>query len=64
MRAAVQLEDRPYRPHLTVGRRVDRAALADYRGPTWTASEVELVRSDLGREVRHTVLERYALGNR
>lgn len=62
--AGVPLEDRPYRPHLTVGRggRPDPAVLAGYRGPTWTAREAELVRSDLGRTVVHTVLQRYPLG--
>ncbi len=55
------LEERRYRPHLTVGR-LDPALLSGYRGPTWTAREVELVRSDLGRPVVHTVLARYPLG--
>lgn len=61
--AGVELERRSYRPHLTVGKRghPDPASLADYRGPTWRAREVELVRSDLGRSVVHTVLERYPL---
>lgn len=53
--------DRPYRPHLTVGRRVPRERLATYRGPQWRATEVELVRSDLHPRVVHTVLERYPL---
>ena len=58
------VDDRPYRPHLTVGRKghPDPAALASYDGPAWPATEVELVRSDVGRSVRHTVLERFALG--
>ena len=55
VRRATGVQDGRYRPHLTVGRRVDPRSLADYRGPTWTAQEVELVRSDLGREVVHTV---------
>ena len=61
--AGVVLERRAYRPHLTVGKRGNPqpARLADYRGPTWRAQEVELVRSDLGRTVVHTVLERYPL---
>lgn len=63
--AGVRLEDRPYRPHLTVGRRpaLDPAALSAYVGPTWTATEVELVRSHLGRPVRHEVFERFPLGS-
>jgi 2'-5' RNA ligase len=60
----VPLERRRYRPHLTVGRagRPDPARFSGYRGPVWTAGEVELVRSDLGRTVAHTVLARYPLG--
>lgn len=53
--------DRPYRPHLTVGRRVPQQRLGTYRGPAWRATEVELVRSDLHPRVVHTVLERYPL---
>jgi 2'-5' RNA ligase len=61
--AGVALERRAYRPHLTVGRRghPDPRSLASYEGPSWRAREVELVRSDLGRTVTHTVLERYPL---
>jgi 2'-5' RNA ligase len=59
----VDVERRPYRPHLTVGRRgrPDPARLAAYAGPAWTASEVELVASRLGRSVEHRVLERFPL---
>ena len=62
--AGVPLESRRFRPHLTVGRRgrPDPARLTGYRGPAWTAREVELVRSDLGSTVTHTVLQRYPLG--
>jgi 2'-5' RNA ligase len=61
--AGAAVDERPYRPHLTVGRKghPDPAALASYDGPSWPATEVELVRSDVGRTVRHTVLERFAL---
>jgi len=61
--AGVPLQRRRFRPHLTVGRagRPDPARLRGYRGPVWTAREVELVRSDLGRTVTHTVLARYPL---
>lgn len=61
--AGVALERRAYRPHLTVGRRghPDPRSLASYDGPEWVAREVELVRSDLGRTVTHTVVERYPL---
>ena len=61
--AGVDVERRPYRPHLTVGRRghPDPAPLTAYAGPAWTADEVELVRSHLGRTVEHQVLERFSL---
>ena len=61
--AGVDVERRPYRPHLTVGRRgrPDPARLAAYAGPVWTATEVELVASRLGPPVQHRVLERFAL---
>jgi 2'-5' RNA ligase len=61
--AGVDVERRPYRPHLTVGRRgrPDPARLAAYAGPPWTAAEVELVASRLGPPVEHRVLERLPL---
>jgi 2'-5' RNA ligase len=51
------VEDRPFRPHLTVGRWRPRrpldAALPDrlagYRGPDWPVTEVALLASHLGR---------------
>lgn len=61
--AGVALEERAFRPHLTVARH-GRApgALERYRGPGWTASEVELVRSQLGGTARHEVLRAFPLG--
>lgn len=59
--AGVELEPRPYRPHLTLGSPCSPAVLASYAGPSWTAGEVELVRSHLGRGVRHEVLSRHPL---
>lgn len=61
--AGVDVEQRPYRPHLTVGRRgrPGPAQLAAYAGPPWTATEVELVASRLGPTVEHRVLERFPL---
>ena len=54
-RVGARVEDRPYRPHLTLARsrapedlRPLVAALAGYAGPAWTARDVELVRSRLG----------------
>lgn len=59
----VDVERRPYRPHLTVGRRgkPSPARLASYAGPSWTASEVELVASLLGPVVEHRVLDLFPL---
>lgn len=61
--AGAGVDERPYHPHLTVGRKghPDAVALASYDGPVWPVTEVALVRSDVGRTVHHTVLERFAL---
>jgi 2'-5' RNA ligase len=64
------VEDRPFRPHLTLGRwRPGRPAdptLADrltgYRGPQWPVDEVALVRSTLGRRLRHERLAAWSPG--
>lgn len=60
----VDVERRPYRPHLTVGRRgrPDPRLLAGYEGPVWHAREVELVLSRLRPTVEHEVVGRYPLG--
>jgi RNA 2',3'-cyclic 3'-phosphodiesterase len=55
-RLGLPVEDRPFRPHLTLGRwRPGRPAdgaltdrLAAYRGPDWTVTEVRLWESHLG----------------
>jgi 2'-5' RNA ligase len=60
--AGAVLERRRWRPHLTVGRGAVPDVLLDYEGPAWTVSEVELVRSVLGRQAEHTVLRGFALG--
>ncbi|MDX6199027.1 MAG: 2,3-cyclic 3-phosphodiesterase [Actinomycetota bacterium] len=56
----VSLEDRPYRPHLTVGG-VDPRALSSYEGPAWRVSQLELVHSVLGKRALHTVLRAFPL---
>jgi 2'-5' RNA ligase len=69
-RVGIAVEDRRYRPHLTVARGRDPrtdlrpavAALADYSGPAWTAAEVHLVRSHLGPDVRYERLATFELG--
>jgi len=63
-RARIAMEDRAFRPHLTVARArqgaVDATAivssLAEFTGPWWTASSFRLVRSQLGATVRHETL--------
>jgi 2'-5' RNA ligase len=59
--SGVDLQDRPYRPHVTVARRADAGRLTGYTGPAWTATEVEVVRSTLGATARHEVLDRLPL---
>jgi len=70
-RARITLEERRYRPHMTLGRRRAPSdvndllgAVRDYEGPTWTVGEFVLVQSHLGRVVRHEVRERFPLGKR
>ena len=58
--AGIPLGNRPYRPHLTVGR-VDPRVLSSYEGPAWRVSQVELVHSVLGLRAVHTVLQAFPL---
>jgi 2'-5' RNA ligase len=61
------VEERPFRPHLTIGRwRPGRPAdggivdrLADYRGPAWPVTEVRLLDSHLGPEPRYDTVAAY-----
>jgi 2'-5' RNA ligase len=60
----IEVDTKPYRPHLTVARPrrppLDVGSLVKpwsaYRGPAWVAGEVSLVRSHLGAHVRHEKL--------
>ncbi len=69
-RAGIAIDDqRAFRPHLTVARggpgadlRPWARHLADYAGPTWTASRVALVRSRLGPSPTHEDLHVWDLG--
>jgi 2'-5' RNA ligase len=64
-RLRLEVEDRPFRPHLTLGRwrpgepadgdLLDR--LAGYRGPAWAVGEVRLVQSHLGPRPRHDTVQ-------
>ncbi|MET9341680.1 RNA 2',3'-cyclic phosphodiesterase [Nonomuraea sp. NPDC003804] len=65
---AVQTDDKPFRPHLTVGRtrhptdlRPLVEALSSFAGSSWSADAVDLVRSHLGASVRYESLGRWAL---
>ena len=68
-RLGLPVEDRPYRPHLTLGRwRPGAAADADlpdrlggYRGPDWPVEEVLLLESRLGARPSHEVRHRWPL---
>jgi 2'-5' RNA ligase len=64
------VEDRPFRPHLTLGRwRAGRPAdgsvvdrLADYRGPAWSVTEVRLLDSHLGAEPTYETVAAWPVG--
>jgi RNA 2',3'-cyclic 3'-phosphodiesterase len=71
-RARIELEQRRYRAHVTLGRRrtaVDLSETLDCLGtgtgdpgPAWRVEEFVLVQSHLGASVRHEVRERFPLG--
>ncbi|MGY1751879.1 RNA 2',3'-cyclic phosphodiesterase [Blastococcus sp. SYSU D01042] len=64
------VEDRPFRPHLTLGRWRPRTAadgtltdrLAGYRGPSWTVGEVLLLESRPGSEPAYVPHQAYSIG--
>jgi 2'-5' RNA ligase len=64
------VEDRPFRPHLTLGRwRPGQPAdgdlperLADYRGPEWPVTEVRLLESRLGPKPTYETLASWPVG--
>jgi 2'-5' RNA ligase len=63
------VDDRPFRPHLTLGRWRPRQPadgsltdrLADYRGPDWPVTEVRLKESHLGAVPTYETVEGWAL---
>jgi 2'-5' RNA ligase len=63
------VEDRPFRPHLTLGRWRPRQPadgavverLADYRGPVWPVREVRLLDSHLGPAPRYDTVAAWPL---
>ncbi|MEU7894395.1 RNA 2',3'-cyclic phosphodiesterase [Nonomuraea sp. NPDC049152] len=65
---AVQVDDKPFRPHLTIARakhptdlRPLVEALSSFEGSSWSADSVHLVRSHLGSSVRYESLGHWAL---
>jgi RNA 2',3'-cyclic 3'-phosphodiesterase len=66
----LEVEERPFRPHLTLGRwrpghpadgdLMDR--LADYVGPDWPVAEVRLVESRLGPKPVHMTVAAWPVG--
>lgn len=64
------VEDRPFRPHLTLGRWRPRQPadgaltdrLAGYRGPAWPVGEVLLLESRLGPEPAYEPHQAYSIG--
>jgi RNA 2',3'-cyclic 3'-phosphodiesterase len=67
-RAGIAIEDRAYRPHVTLARARTPtdltsavAALAAYEGPAWAANEISLVQSHLGATTRYETLRRWSL---
>ena len=66
-RAKIDVEERKYRPHVTLGRRHAPVDIRDslgpgYESPPWRVEEFVLVESHLGSSVRHEVRERFPLG--
>ena len=66
----LSVEDRPFRPHLTLGRwPLRRPAdgtlperLADYRGPAWRVDQVRLIESYLGRPSPYETVAAWPVG--
>jgi 2'-5' RNA ligase len=69
-RARIAMEDRAFRPHLTLARArhdaVDvtelTSGMASYTSPWLPVTSLRLVHSTLGREVRHETLREFAVG--
>jgi len=70
-RTGIGVEDRPFRPHLTLARargagadvRDRVAGLSTYNGPSWPLTSITLVHSTLGATTQHTPLASFALAS-
>ena len=68
-RCGLAMEERPYRPHLTLARtrrdpldlRDPVTALSTYEGHPWPATSLRLVKSTLGPKVTHETLHEWRL---
>jgi 2'-5' RNA ligase len=68
-RLDLPVEDRPFQPHLTVGRWPPRRpadgtlpeSLAGYRGPVWPVTEVRLLESHFGAASRYETVAAWPL---
>jgi RNA 2',3'-cyclic 3'-phosphodiesterase len=74
-RTGLDVDDRPYRPHITLARARGKADLRPlvaevngFQGREWIAGEIELVRSRLGkgpdRRAAHETMRAWSLGSR
>ena len=69
-RLDLPVEDRPFRPHLTIGRWPPRRPadgtlpdrLAGYRGPPWPVTELRLLESHLGPKPRYDTVAEWEVG--
>jgi len=70
-RSGVDVEDRAYRPHLTLARarreatdaRVEVERLASFSSGPWPVTRLRLVHSTLGARVRHETLQSWTLSS-
>lgn len=68
-RCGIAIEDRPFRPHLTLARarrdavdaREELARLSSYAGTSWPVRNIRLVHSTLGGRVHHQTLDTFVL---
>jgi 2'-5' RNA ligase len=68
-RQRLEVEERPFRPHLTIGRWRPRQPadgtltdrLAGYRGPEWPVTQVRLLESRLGPKPEYTTVAEWPM---